>query len=200
MLTRNKLPLLILVVLSIELIIYLWALGTTRPEFVFDKCARNSGRVSSIINFGLLLIIGFQGFRKIHFDQVLKDAFQVLITLFAVNHVVHLYFILRNFRHHQLELSLVEHLHGVFTFACVLTVPFVLWWFWRSRSWWDLVLVIHLINASYFIMKTFHSKIKPDHPAYHNQFGIVLTSAAIVYVLYRLVREYRPSLPNVQIV
>jgi len=60
-------------------------------------------------------------------------------------------------------------------------------------------LIIHLINVSFFIMKTFYSKITPDRPAYHNQLGIVVTSAAIVYMLYRAVRQLRqPTLEAVR--
>ncbi len=164
----------------------------TRHEFVFDKCARNSGRVSAIINLGLLLMIGYHGFGRILGDEVKKDAFRVLITLFTVNHVIHLSFVLLNFDHHELTLSWVEHMHGVLTFACLLAVPVVLWSVKRPRPWWNVLLLIHLFNVSYFIMKTFYSKIKPDHPAYHNQMGIVITSAALVYVLFRTVRAYAP--------
>jgi hypothetical protein len=192
-LDRGRLPVLIGALLGLELLILLWALGTTKSEFVFDKCARNSGRVSSLINLGLLLIIGWQGFKRIHGDRSVKEAFRTLITLFATNHVVHLYFVLRNFSHHQLALSPGEHVHGVLTFACVFIVPLLIWRFWQHRTGWDLALALHLFNTSYFIMKTFYSKIKPDHPAYHNQLGIWITAAAMMYVLYRLVREYRTS-------
>jgi hypothetical protein len=40
-------------------------------------------------------------------------------------------------------------------------------------------------------METFYNKIKPDKPAYHNQFGIALTTAACIYILYRVFREYK---------
>ncbi len=187
--SRSTLPTLIILVLGLELVIYLWALGTTEPEFVCDKCARNSCRVSSLINLGTLLLIGYNGFVKIYGDEAKRDALRVLITVFAVNHVVHLAFVLWNFDHHHLVFSAAENLHGAVTFACLLSVPIAVWFIKRSRPLWNVLLLIHLFNVSYFIMKTFHSKIKPDHPAYHNQLGIVVTCAALVYVLYRMVRD-----------
>lgn len=50
---------------SAELLIYLWAVWTTtfdasnffaiKPEFIFDKCARNAGRISSALMLTILL-------------------------------------------------------------------------------------------------------------------------------------------------
>ncbi|MBK7383271.1 MAG: hypothetical protein IPP83_16705 [Flavobacteriales bacterium] len=187
---RSKLRTLILLLLCLELVIFLWALGTTEPEFVCDKCARNSGRVSSIINLGTLLLIGYYGFGKIYDDEAKKHALRALITMFTVNHVVHLAFVLWNFDHHHMVFSVAENVHGALTFACLLTVPVVIWFINSSKPWWNVLLVIHLFNVGYFIMKTFDSKIKPEHPAYHNQLGIAVTGAALIYVLFRTVREY----------
>jgi succinate dehydrogenase hydrophobic anchor subunit len=69
MLTKKKLPLLILMVICIELLIYFWAVWTTDHEFVFNKCARNSGRFSTGIILLALLMVGFYGLKKIFLEE-----------------------------------------------------------------------------------------------------------------------------------
>jgi hypothetical protein len=203
MLTKSKIPLLITLIFCLELAIYLWAVWTTtldksnffwiEPEFIFDKCARNSGRISSFINLTILLMIGYFGFKKIYLDERKKDTFRILITLFAVNHLVHFFYVFQNFKHHSMELSLSENLHGFITFIFILIVPIILWLYKNFNAIFYAGITLHLFNVSYFIMKTFYSKIKPDKPAYHNQLGIVMTTAALIYILYRFFREYKPK-------
>ncbi len=189
MLTKNRFPLFVAIILFLELVIYLWAVWTTNPEVVFDKCARNSGRVSSLINLSILLMIGYYGFKQLNFNEKKKDAFRILLTLFAINHLIHFFYVYQNFKHHSNELSTAENLHGFITFLCILIVPVVLWLRRNVNMVLCMALAVHLFNVSYFIMKTFYSKIKPEAPAYHNQLGIVVTTAALMYVLYRILRE-----------
>ena len=191
MLTKNKIPLLIVFICCVEMGIYLWAVWTTESEFVFDKCARNSGRVSSFINLTILLMIGFYGFKEIYLDEKKKNTFRILITLFAVNHLVHFFYVFQNFKHHSFELSLTENLHGFITFIFILIVPVILWLYNNLNMVFYAGITLHLFNVSYFIMKTFYSKVKPDKPAYHNQLGIVVTTIACIYILYRFFREYK---------
>ena len=190
MLKKSNILLLIAFIGALELVIYLWAMWTTEPEFVFDKCARNSGRASSLINLSILLIAGYYGFRKIWLDERKRDMFRILITLFAVNHLVHFFYVFQNFRHHSWVFSVPENLHGFITFIFILAVPVFLWLYQRLNTFWFVCITIHLINVSYFIMKTFYSKVQPEHPAYHNQLGIVVTSLAILYIIYGFFRSY----------
>jgi hypothetical protein len=74
-----------------EVVIYLWAVWTTDPEFVFNKCARNSGRVSSAVVLITLLMVGHYGLKVIYLNEKKKDAFRILITLFAFNHLIHFF-------------------------------------------------------------------------------------------------------------
>jgi hypothetical protein len=118
MLTKNKIPLLIAFICCLEVVIYLWAVCTTEAEFVSDKCARNSGRASSLINLTILLMIGYFGLKKIYLDEKKKDAFRILITLFAINHLVHFFYVFQNFKHHAWVFSVTENMHGFITFIC----------------------------------------------------------------------------------
>lgn len=198
MFTKNKLPFLIVLVFCLEALIYLWASYTTESEFIFDKCARNSGRTSSFLNLSILLMIGYYGFKKIYLDKKKKDIFRILITLFAINHLVHFFYVFQNFKHHTMELSVAENMHGSITFMFILIVPITLWLLNNLSKVLYTTLTIHLFNVSYFIMKTFYSKVKPDKPAYHNQLGIVLTCAALIYILYRVFREYKLKSNNAE--
>jgi hypothetical protein len=196
MLKKNTIPLLFAFICCLEGVIYLWAIWTTEAEFVFDKCARNSGRVSSMINLTILLMIGYYGFKKIYLDDKKKDTFRILITLFAVNHLVHFFYVFQNFKSHSLELSLSENMHGFITFIFILVVPIILWLYNNLNAVFYAGITLHLFNVSYFIMKTFYSKVKPGKPAYHNQLGIVVTIIALLYILFRFFRESKLSSPQ----
>jgi hypothetical protein len=189
MLTKNKIPLLIAFIFCLEAVIYLWAVWTTEAEFVSDKCARNSGRVSSMINLAILLMIGYYGFKKIYSEEKKKDAFRILITLFAINHSVHFFYVFQNFKHHSMIFSVSENMHGFITFIFILIVPIILWLYNNLNMVFFAAITLHLFNVSYFIMKTFYSKVKPDKPAYHNQLGIIVTTIALLYILFRFYRE-----------
>jgi hypothetical protein len=203
MLTKKKLPLLVASIICLEIAIYLWAVWTStldksnffaiEPEFIFDKCARNSGRVSSTLNLIILLMIGYFGLKQIYHDGKKRDKFRILITLFAVNHLVHFFFVFQTFKHHTMALDIFENKHGFITFICIQLIPIILWTFKKLTTVLYISIILHLFNVSYFIMETFYNKIKPDKPAYHNQFGIAVTTAACIYILYRVFREYKSN-------
>jgi hypothetical protein len=90
-----------------------------------------------------------------------------------------------------MPLSIAHNKHGFITFILILIIPIILWTYKKLNRLLYLVLILHLFNVSYFICETFLGKVKPDHPAYHNQFGIVVITAACLYILYRIFRENR---------
>lgn len=195
MLTKKRIPLLIAVIFCLEALVYLWAVLTTDHEFIFDKCARNAGRASSAIILVTLLMVGYYGLKGIYQDDKKKDTFRILITVFAVNHLIHLFYVIMRFRSHSDTLSIPENLHGFITFICIIILPFILWTYKNLNRLLYVAIILHLFNVSYFICKTFLGKVKPDHPAYHNQFGIVVITAACLYILYRVLRENRRLSP-----
>nr|WP_294860384.1 hypothetical protein [uncultured Fluviicola sp.] len=183
--------LLIILIICLEGIIFGWAIWTTETGFVFDKCARNSGRVSSLINLVIICMVGYHGLKKIYSDEQKKDAFRVLMTGFTINHLIHFFYVFQNFKSHDLILGISENLHGFITFIFIVIVPVILWSVKRLTKLLYIFIPLHLMNVSYFIMETFYSKVKPESPAYHNQLGILVTSVALLYMLYRYVRENR---------
>lgn len=206
MLTKKRIPLLIAIICCIELLIYLWAVSTSafdrenffaiEPEFIFDKCARLAGRISSVLILLTLLMVGYYGLKKIYGDEKKKESFLILLTLFTCNHLIHLLFVILRFRSHGESISIDGPidiggtLHGVITFASIIIIPFILWNFKYLNKLLHFVIIIYLLNISSFIIKTFSGKVKPpDHPAYHNQFGIVIITAACIYILYRVYLE-----------
>lgn len=194
MINTNRIPALIALIICLEALIYFWAIWTTEAEFIFDKCARNSGRVSSLINLAILLQIGHYGLKKVYHLDSCKEKFRVLITLFTANHLIHFFYVYQNFKSHTMNLSIAENLHGFITFICIIVIPLIIW---TSKKLTPLLytgIILHLFNASYFIMHTFYGKIKPDKPAYHNQLGILVTSLALLYILFRMYKEIREAL------
>src|SRR5262249_49104754 len=85
--------------------------------------------------------------------------------------------------------------HGIITFASLIIVPIILWKFKSLSKPLYLVIILYLLNICSFIVKTFSGKIKlPDHPAYHNQFGIVVITVSCIYILYRVYLENKTNL------
>ena len=212
MLTIKRIPLLIALICCIEVSIYLWAVWTTtfnmsnffaiQPEFVFDKCARIAGRVSSVLILISLIMVGYYGLKKIYADDKKKDSFLILITLFTLNHLIHLLFVILRFKSHGESISIGGPIsvggtiHGVITFSFIVIVPFILWTYKHLNKFLYFLIILHLFNISCFIIKTFLGKVKPpDHPAYHNQFGIVIISSACLYILYRVFLENKRNEP-----
>jgi membrane-associated HD superfamily phosphohydrolase len=208
MLTKEKLPPLVAVIFIVELLIYCWSVWTStfdrsnffgiEPAFIFDKCARIAGRISSVIFLVNLLMVGYYGLKKIYGDERLKDAFLILITLFSINHLIHLLFVLLRFNSHNESIlfggpiSIGGAVHGVLTFALIIIVPILLWRFKQLNNFLYTVVILHLLNSSSFIIKTFLGKIKPPvDPAYHNQLGVVVLTAACLFILFRVYVENR---------
>jgi hypothetical protein len=199
MLTKKRVPLLIAFICCSEVLVYLWAVWTTTfdksnffaidHEFVFDKCARVSGRISAVLILIPLLMVGYYGLKEIYRDNKKKETFRILMTLFTFNHLIHFSFLFLRFKSHAATLSIVENLHGFITFVFIILIPFILWKVKNLNRLLYFTIILHLFNISYFINKTFLGKVKPGHPAYHNQFGIAVITAACLYILYRVYIE-----------
>lgn len=210
MLTRKRLPYSVALILILELSIYLWSVWTStldpdsffaiEPQFIWDKCARLAGRVSTAIFLITLLMVGYFGLKKIYGDAQKKESFLALITLFTCNHLIHLLFVVLRFRGHGESLgldgpvTLGGMLHGAITFASIVVVPILLWNVKQLSKPLHFIVILYLLNVSSFIVKTFFDKVAPpEHPAYHNQLGIALIIAGCMYVLYRTFVENRQS-------
>ncbi|MFT5820061.1 MAG: hypothetical protein ACI8ZM_001295 [Crocinitomix sp.] len=192
MLKRYKLPLLLALLLCLEGIIYLWAAWTVEdPDFIFEKCTRNSGRVSAALNLMVLIMVGYYGLKKMYADNKLKNTFWKLMTLFAVNHIIHFFYIFNNFKSKEVELVLSENKHGIITFIFILLFPIILWAFKNLNKVLYWAIILHLFNVTSFMIKTFYGKIKPEKPAYLHQMGIAIMGIILIYILYRVVREHR---------
>lgn len=196
MLTKNRIPLFILSIFCLEVLIYFWAVWTTEVDFVFAKCARNSGRASAGINLIILLMIGYYGLKEIYLDDKKKNTLWILVTLYACNHFIHLFYVLQNFKSYTMELHISDNKHGFVTFIFILIIPIILWTFKNLSKVLYVGLTLHLFNVSYFIMETLYHKITPEKPSYHSQFGIAVTSIALFHILYRIFRENKFGLPS----
>ena len=189
MLTKKNIPLLIACIICLEVVIYLWAVWVTEPEFVINKCARNAGRASEALNLTILMMVGYFGLKQIYADDKKKDTFIILMTLFAFNHLIHFFFVYQNFKSHAMVLDISDNKHGFVTFICIVLMTIALWIFKHFNKVFYICILVHLFNVSYFIMDTLNNKIKPDIITFHYKFGICVTSSALLYILYRVFRE-----------
>jgi hypothetical protein len=140
-------------------------------------------------------MVGYYGLKKIYTDDKSRNSFLILMTLFTLNHFIHLLFVMLRFRSHGKSIAVDEPIqiggtvHGFITFSFILIIPFILWNYKYLNKILYYAIILHLFNIGCFIVKTFLGKIKPpDHPAYHNQFGVFVITAACVYILYTIVR------------
>lgn len=212
MLTKKKLPLLIVLICFIELSIFMWATWTStldlnnffaiESEFIFDKCARLAGRISSFLILITLFMVGHYGLKNIYNDEKKKETFLVVITLFACNHLIHLLFVILRFNSHGESIDLNESIkiggtiHGIITFSLIVLIPYILWHYKKINHLLYFIIIFHLLNISSFIIKTFLNKVNlPEHPAFHNQLGIALISAGCIYILYRVYAENKHMKP-----
>ena len=199
MLTKKRLPLLIALVCCVEVLIYLWAAYTAtldrstffgiEAKFIFAKAARNAGRVSAAIFLTTLLMVGYYGLKKIYQDQKKKDALVVLTIVFLVNHLIHFVFLYLNHKTLEKHLIVDTNTRGFIAFALIIVAPIILWHCQKLNRLLYFAIILHLFNLSYFMNITFLSKVKPEDPAYHDQFGILAITAACLYILYRVFQE-----------
>ena len=113
----------------------------------------------------------------------------ILTILFLVNHLMHFIFLYLNFKILSKQLIAEPNIHGFITFSLIIIAPVILWACKNLNRLLYFAIILHLYNVSYFMNETFLSKVKPEDPAYHDQFGIVAITAACLYILYRVFRE-----------
>ena len=190
MLKKYNLTLLIILVFCLNGLIYLRATFTIDDfHLVFVECARNSGRTSAALNLIVLFMLGYFGLKEVYKDQYKKRMFRVLISLFAVNHLVHFFFVSQHFKIQVMDLNILDNIHGFITFVFVFVAPIVLWANKRLTKVLYFSIILHLFNVTYFISDTFYSRYKPEDPAYLHRIGIVIMIGALVYILYRMFCE-----------
>ena len=130
MLKKFRIPLLIALIISIELAVYLWAVWTVNDiDYIFEKCARNSGKYSAGLNLLILFMLGRYGLIKIYKSQRKKENFKILISLFAINHLIHFFYISQNFRSKVMEIDMSDNIHGIITFVLIMVIPVFFWSF-----------------------------------------------------------------------
>lgn len=190
MLIKRRFALLIAAVLLLNALIYLRAYLTIESaDLVFAECARNSGRTSAALNLLLLLMLGYFGLKKIFNDYKKRHMFLVLMSLFAINHLIHFFFVYQNFKSQLVEMDITKNIHGFITFTLIVLLPFILWKIKNLTNLWYFITFIHFMNVTYFMIDTFYSRVKPEDPAYLHLAGIALMLVAVLYAVYRLIRE-----------
>ena len=190
MLFNLKPRLYIFLIVLLNIVIYFTALSTETADRVFAECARNSGRTAAAINLILLLLIGHFGLKTIYKEGLKLNLFRLFITLFAVNHLIHFFFVYQNFNWQKMELNVYDHLHGFITFISLILLPIIVHRFKHLSKFLYCYLVIHFFNVTYFIGISFYARYKPGiDEAYLHRIGIFLMTLALFYVAFRVVVE-----------
>lgn len=190
MLFNLKPRLYIFLIVLLNIVIYYTALSTETADRVFAECARNSGRTAAAINLILLFLIGHFGLKTIYKEGLKLNLFRLFITLFAVNHLIHFFFVYQNFNWQKMELNVYDHLHGFITFISLILLPIIVHRFKHLSKFLYCYLVIHFFNVTYFIGISFYARYKPGiDEAYLHRIGIFLMTLALFYVAFRVVVE-----------
>ena len=187
--TNYRLPMSIIAIVALEALIVLWFTFTIDESLFFEKCARNSGRVSAGINLTLLLFIGRFGLKKIYHESSKREAFHILVVMYAVNHLIHGYFIYQNFTNKSYDLAFMDPLHGFITFVLVLLFPLFTWKVKQLSKLTYTIIILHFFNTTYFLILTFYGRIKPERPEYMHQAGILIMIGALLLILFRIYKE-----------
>ena len=188
-------------ILCLEVAIYFWSTWTAtlregsyfsiQPTLIFAKCARNSGRVSAAINLIILLFIGYFGLKQIYFEKAKFDTFLNLVSLFTINHLIHFFYISQNFKRKSKTIKVSDEKHGIVTFVCITLFPIILWYFKNLNLVLYICIILHLFNVSYAFMDVLYNKIRvKSKRRNHNRFGIIVTTIACIYLMYRVFHEF----------
>lgn len=188
---KLRLPLFIAAIILLNVLIYYVALWLEPIDRLYPECARNSGRTSAAINLILLIMVGYYGLKNIYSNTKIKQRFQLLITLFSVNHFIHLFFVSRNFETAgTAELRMVDNIHGAIIFASLILVPIIVLSVKKLNLILYVLLIAHLFNVTYFMIMTFHSRYKPGvDESYLHRIGNLIMILACIYVLYGAFKE-----------
>lgn len=189
---KKKLPIIIALITVLNIGIYFTATYLESPDRVFAECARNSGRTSAAINLILLFLVGYYGLMKIYREKSKMEIFQSLILIFSLNHIIHLFFVYKNFKWHKMELSILENLHGFITFASIILIPFIVMFVKKLNKLLYYYILLHLINVTYFISISFYARYKPGEDEAHlHRLGILVMIIILVYVIVKAFKERR---------
>ena len=189
-----------ILILALELIIYVWAVWTASlkndnyfaisNKQIFEKCARNSGRVSAILNVIILVYVGYWGLEPIYRSRIQFDTFLTIVNILTINHLIHFFYISRNFKRQSLKIKFKQEKRGIFTYICITAFPLFVWYFTELNIEVYLFIVLHLYNASYVFAMALYSKITVNAKiTIHNKLGMIVTTAAWIFMMYRICIE-----------
>lgn len=186
-----QLPLFLFLIFVLNVLVYFRAAWTIEPTTkIFEECVRNSGRVSAGFNLLILLIVGHWGLKTIYQDRTMKKVFLLMFILFAVNHMIHLFFLTQYFvLEHREMLSIGQNKRSLITFVCVILVPIILLRFRTLSKGLYILILAHIFNVTYLMCKLFYSRYKPYDAAYIHRIGVVIMISSVLYVLYRVYAE-----------
>ena len=110
--------------------------------------------------------------------------------MFAINHVIHFYFVSRNFEIHNRSVGILDNLHGFITYLLILIAPVIAFFYRNLNHLLYTFFILHIINVTYFIGISFYGRIKPIDPNYMHQIGIFIMISAVLLMLFDIFRNW----------
>ncbi len=190
MLKLDKLPLLILIIFMFNGIILLkeyYALEDI--EYVFAEASRNSERLSLIINSIILIFIALMGLKRIYNRENLRNAFRILVTIFALNHLFHFFYGIMYFYFQSWDIASIENVHGYITLISIILFPIILWKVNKLNKVFYFGIILHLFNVSFYISETFYKRFTLPDPDYIHKTGMVIMAVLLFLVLFKEFKE-----------
>lgn len=118
----------IILVALLELAVFYWsAYFAPSSELGFQLASRYSARVSFVIFSFVLLFTGILGLKKIYSRESYRKVFMTLIGAFAVNHLIHFYFLAMNHWVQGLDLFIVKNAFGTLAYLTLSLIPVYYW-------------------------------------------------------------------------
>lgn|GEM_PF-1552589 len=120
-------------VLILEVLNYYCTIGiTSNSDEFYSLTARYSARISFVLLVGLGGWIIAKGFLTLITDQKKKDLLLGGIAAFTVNHLIHFYFLYKNFEVNDLDLWTKSVSFGAIAYVILTIAPL---YFWKIRLW-----------------------------------------------------------------
>lgn len=191
---KKKTFLFFLIITILEVANYYWS-GYFAPseELGFQLAARYSARFSFVIFCIILTFTGLLGLNKIYSSHSYRRIFIALIGGFALNHLIHFYFLTMNHIVQGIDLLILKNAFGSMAYLFLSFVPV---YFWKRpkvsvKEYWTLQIYLLIISSFFigaYVKRMKEEIIFPSSEALLITHGVILVSLLILNI-YRVFQE-----------
>ena len=117
----------ILLISTIELLVFVFSKSITSNAAVYwQLAARYSARITFYILCIILFWTGIKGLKNIYANEKTRILLINLFALLAINHLIHFYFIYKNFEINNYEWFKAKHIAGSIVYPILVITPLYL--------------------------------------------------------------------------